>query len=371
MGEIRRRMLLRRFSSQKSVARCFSSGIEHAVIVSAVRTPIGSFGGDLSSLSGSKLGSEAISAAIDRAGIASGDVDEVIMGNVISAGMGQAPTRQAALYAGLPNTVICSGVNKVCASGMKAVMFAAQGIMLGHKECMIAGGFESMSNIPYYSETMRNGQRFGHGQMIDGILKDGLWDVYNNMHMGSCAEECSRKYGITREAQDAYAIDSYARAENAVKNGLFDAEIVPVSVARRRGDPLIVENDEEWNKIKMEKVPTLKPAFEKKGTVTAANSSKLSDGASALVIMSESQAAAQGLKPLARIVGFGDAGKAPVEFTTAPASAVPKALKSAGLEMSDVGVWEINEAFSVVSLVNQQASASCTIWAECCAALGH
>jgi len=337
-----------------SVARRqFSSEMGHAVIVSAVRTPIGSFGGSLSSVSAPNLGAAAISAAVDRAGIASVDVQEVVMGHVIGAGVGQAPARQATLFAGLPNTTICSSVNKVCASGMKSVMLAAQSIMLGQKDCMVAGGMESMSNVPYYSTMLRNGQRLGHGQMFDGIVKDGLWDVYNDKHMGSCAEDCSRKYGIGREAQDEFAIESYRRAEEAIKNGAFEAELVPFTVESRRGET-VVDVDEEWNKIKLEKVPTLKPAFEKNGTVTAANSSKLSDGASALVIMSEAAAEAQGLEPLARIIGFGEAAQAPVEFTTAPAVAIPKALKSAGLTVADVGAWEINEAFSVVSLVNQQ-----------------
>jgi len=324
------------------------------VIVSAVRTPIAAFGGSLSNIPATKLGSIAISGAIDRAGIASGDVSEVIMGNVLSAGIGQAPARQAALFAGVPNTAACTTVNKVCASGMKAVMLAAQSVMLGMHKCVVAGGMESMSNVPYYMPKARGGHRYGHGQVLDGIVKDGLWDVYNDFHMGNCAEDCAAKMGITREEQDAFALESYRRAAAATKAGAFDAEIVGVPVPKRGQDDAFVEADEEPFNLKADKVPTLKPAFAKDGTVTAANASKLNDGAAALVIMCAAEAEKEEVQPLARIIGFADAAQQPIEFTTAPAKAVPKALKMAGIDADEVGAWEVNEAFSVVALANQR-----------------
>jgi len=324
------------------------------VIVSAVRTPVTGFGGSLASVPATKLGAVAISGAVDRAGIASGEVCEVIMGNVLSAGIGQAPARQAALFAGLPNTVICTTINKVCASGMKAIMLGAQSIMLGTQTCVVAGGFESMSNVPYYLPQARAGHRYGHVQAIDGIVKDGLWDVYNDFHMGNCAEDCAAKMGISREEQDAFALESYRRAIEASKAGLFDAEIVGVSVPQRGKEDLWVEADEEPFNLKIDKVPTIKSAFMKDGTVTAANASKLNDGAAAVVIMSAAEANKEEHTPLARIVGFADAEQQPIEFTTTPAKAIPKALKMAGIDIEEVGAWEINEAFSVVSLANQR-----------------
>lgn len=323
-------------------------------IVSAVRTPIGAFNGALASLTAPQLGSIAIKGALEKAGVAPELVQEVYMGNVLSAGLGQAPATQAMLGAGIPNTVPSTTVNKVCASGSKAIMLAAQSIMMGINDVVVAGGMESMSNIPYYLDKARNGYRLGHGTIIDGMVKDGLWDVYKDFHMGNAAEICAKEYKITREDQDAFAIESYTRAQNAYAKNAFADEIIPVSVPVRGKDPMIVSVDEEYTKVNFDKLKTLKAAFEKEGTITAANASKLNDGASALVLVSEEKLKELGLKPLAKITGFADAAQAPEWFTTAPALAVPKALKMAGVNASDVDYYELNEAFSVVGIANTQ-----------------
>lgn len=322
-------------------------------IVSAVRTPIGSFSGSLSSLSATKLGAAAIKAAVERAGIKPGMVQEVFMGNVLSANLGQAPATQAAAFAGLP-AIPSTTVNKVCASGAKAIMLAAQSIMCGDKDIIVAGGMESMSNTPYYLDKARTGYRLGHQQVIDGIIKDGLWDVYNDYHMGSAAELCASECNISREEQDAFAIESYKRSQHAWENGLFNDEIAPVEIPGKGGEITLVKEDEEFRNVKFEKIPSLKPVFKKEGTVTAANASTLNDGASALVLMSASKAKELGIKPLARILGFADAQQAPEWFTTSPAKAIPKALHKAGIDASAVDFYEINEAFSVVSLANNK-----------------
>lgn len=322
------------------------------VILSACRTPIATFNGSFKSMTAPQLGAVAVKDAVSRAGIAPDAVDECILGNVVSANIGQAPARQACIGAGLPEKTTCTTVNKVCASGMKTVMLGAQSIMTGHANVVVGGGFESMSNIPYYMPNGRGGFGYGHGQVLDGIVKDGLWDAYGDMHMGSCAEVCAEKYGFSREDQDAYALESYRRSKEAIANGLFADEIVHVHVPQRRGDPKIVSEDEEPNNLKSDKVPSLRPAFKKDGTITAANASSLNDGACALVLASDVYAESNSLKPVARILGFGDAEGEPVWFTTAPSKAVPVALKHAGLSMSDIDYWELNEAFSVVSLAN-------------------
>jgi acetyl-CoA C-acetyltransferase len=323
-------------------------------IVSAVRTPIGAMNGTLSSLTATQLGSIAIKGALEKAGIAPEMVQEVYMGNVISAGLGQAPATQAMLGAGIPNTVPSTTVNKVCASGSKAIMMAASSIMMGINDVVVAGGMESMSNVPYYLDKARNGYRLGHGTVIDGLIKDGLWDVYKDFHMGNAAEICAREYNFTREDQDNFAIESYTRAQNAYAKNAFADEIVPVSVPVRGKDPILVSVDEEYAKVNFDKLKTLKPAFEKDGTITAANASKLNDGSSAMVLMSEEKMNELGLKPLAKIIGFADAAQAPEWFTTTPALAIPKALKMAGIELKDVDFFELNEAFSVVGLVNNK-----------------
>ena len=328
--------------------------MQEVVIVSAVRTPIGSFNGSLAAVSATQLGAAAIKGAVERAGIQAAQVNEVFMGNVISANLGQAPATQAATFAGLPNTVPSTTINKVCASAMKAVMLGAQSIQSGANEIVVAGGMESMSNVPFYLDKARNGYRLGQGPVIDGLVKDGLWDVYKNYHMGSAAELCSRDHGISREAQDAFAIESYKRSAAAAEAGKFKNEIVPVSIPQRKGDPIVVSEDEEYRNIKFDKVPTLAAVFEKEGTVTAANASTLNDGAVALVLMSASKAAELGLKPLAKIRGFADAQQAPEYFTTAPAKAIPLAIAKAGLSASDIDYYEINEAFSVVALANNK-----------------
>lgn len=328
--------------------------MQEVVIVSAVRTPIGSFNGSLAAVSATQLGAAAIKGAVERAGIQAAQVNEVFMGNVISANLGQAPATQAATFAGLPDTIPSTTINKVCASAMKAVMLGAQSIQSGANEIVVAGGMESMSNVPFYLDKARNGYRLGHGQVIDGLVKDGLWDVYKNYHMGSAAELCSRDHNISREAQDAFAIESYKRSAAATEAGKFKNEIVPVSIPQRKGDPVVVSEDEEYRNIKFDKVPTLAAVFEKEGTVTAANASTLNDGAVALVLMSASKAAELGLKPLAKIRGFADAQQAPEYFTTAPAKAIPLAIAKAGLNASDIDYYEINEAFSVVALANNK-----------------
>ena len=327
--------------------------VKEVVIVAAVRTPIGSFGGALASLSATELGAIALKGALDKAGVAPELVEQVIMGNVISANLGQAPARQAARKAGLPDTVECTTVNKVCASGSKAIMFAAQAIMLGQADVILAGGMESMSNVPYYLDKARFGAKYGNGQMIDGLVRDGLWDPYHDYAMGNAADATAQHYGITREEQDAFARQSYERSAAAAQAGKKKEEIVPVTITVR-GKDTVVSDDEEYTKVQFDKMPGLKPAFTKEGTVTAANASTLNDGAAAVLLMSREKADELGVKPLARIRGFADAEQAPEWFTTTPALAIPKALKNAGLEAKDVDFYEINEAFSVVSLANNK-----------------
>lgn len=323
-------------------------------IVSAVRTPMGSFGGSLKDFSATQLGGIAIKAAVERAGLNPAQVQEVLMGSVIQANLGQAPARQASKFAGLPDSVIATTVNKVCASGMKAIALAAQSILLGDAEIVVAGGMESMSNVPFYSPNMRWGNKYGNVQLIDGLAKDGLTDVYHNYAMGNAAELCAKECGISREDQDAFAIESYTRSQAAIKNGWFDAEIVPVPIPQRKGDPILFAKDEEPFNVKFDKIPELKPAFIKDGTVTAANASTMNDGAAALVLMSKEKADAMGIKPLAIIRSFADAEQAPEWFTTTPSLALPKALAKAGLETKDLDFVELNEAFSVVGIANTQ-----------------
>ena len=323
------------------------------VIVSAVRTPIGSFMGSLSSLTAVTLGSTAIKGALDRINLDPSLVQEVYMGNVVQAGVGQAPARQAALGAGIPDTVPCTTINKVCASGMKAVINAAQAIALGDADVVIAGGMESMSNIPHYVH-MRTGTKFGPATMIDGMQKDGLVDAYEQNAMGVCADACATKFEFSREDQDAFAIQSYKRAAKAWSEGKFANEIVPVSVPQRRGEPVLVSEDEEFKNVKMEKISALRPAFSKDGTVTAANASTINDGAGAMILMSEEKAKELGLKPLATIKGYADAAHEPKWFTTAPSKALPKAIAKAGITQDDVDFFEFNEAFAVVGLANMK-----------------
>jgi acetyl-CoA C-acetyltransferase len=327
--------------------------VKEVVIVAAVRTPIGSFGGALASLTAVELGAIALKGALDKAGVAPELVEQVIMGNVISANLGQAPARQAARKAGLPDTVECTTVNKVCASGSKAIMFGAQAIMLGQADVILAGGMESMSNVPYYLDKARFGAKYGNGQMIDGLMKDGLWDPYHDYAMGNAADATAKHYGITREEQDAFARQSYERSAAAAQAGKKKDEIVPVTI-ESRGKTTVVSDDEEYTKVQFEKFAGLKAAFTKEGTVTAANASTLNDGAAAVLLMSREKAEELGVKPLARIRGFADAEQAPEWFTTTPSLAIPKALKHAGLSAADVDFYEINEAFSVVSLANNK-----------------
>ena len=328
--------------------------MKEVVIVSATRTAIGSFGGSLSSFTAPQLGAAVIKSAVERAGLKPGDIQEVYMGNVLSANLGQAPATQAAIFAGLPY-LPATTVNKVCASGMKAVMLAAQSIALGQNDIVLAGGMESMSNVPYYLDKARNGYRLGHGQITDGLVKDGLWDVYNDYHMGSAAELCAAECHITRQEQDAFAVESYRRAQKAQADGKFIAEITPIELKDKKGDVTLFAEDEEPRTVKFDKIPTLKPVFKKDGTVTAANASTLNDGAAVLILMSAERAAAMGIKPLARVVAYADAQQAPEWFTTAPSKAIPLALHRAGLTTADVDFFEINEAFSVVSIANNQA----------------
>ena len=323
------------------------------VIVSAVRTPIGSFMGGLSTVPAPRLGAVAIKAALDRILLDPHLVDEVFMGNVIQAGVGQAPARQAAIYAGLPNSVICTTVNKVCASGMKSVMLGTQAIQNGDAEIVVAGGMENMSLIPHYLY-LRNGHKFGPTTMVDGMQKDGLTDAYDNNVMGVCADLCAAEYNITREQQDNFAIQSYERAKKAWETGKFDNETAPISIPQSKGEPILVSIDEEFTNVKTDKIPSLNPVFTKEGTVTAANASNINDGAAALVMMSEEKAVSLGLKPLAYIRGYADAAQEPKWFTTSPSIAIPKALKKAGLSIGDVDYFEINEAFAVVGLVNSK-----------------
>ena len=324
-------------------------------IISAVRTPIGSFGGSLASVSATQLGATAIKGAINKAKINAKDVDEVLMGNVLSANLGQAPARQAALLAGLSNEVICTTVNKVCASGSKAIMIGAMTIMTGNAEVVIAGGMESMSNVPFYVDKARFGFKLGHGTFTDGILKDGLWDVYNNYHMGNAAEATAKDMNISRQMQDEFAIESYKRAIAANNNNYFKDEIVEVEIPQKGKDSIFVTEDEEYKSVNFDKIPLLKTVFEKDGTITAANASTLNDGASAIVLMSKKKAEALGLKPIARIIGFADAAQAPALFTTSPSLAIPKALKNAGISKHEVDYYEINEAFAAVSIANNIA----------------
>lgn len=328
--------------------------MKEVFIVSFARTPVGGFGGSLSSFTATQLGSFAIKGALERANIKPEQVEEVFMGNVISAGLGQAPATQAMIYAGIPNTVPSTTVNKVCASGSKAIIMGAQSVMLGVNDIVVCGGMESMSNTPYYLDKARNGYRLGHGQITDGLIKDGLWDVYNDFHMGNAGELCAKTHQISREEQDEFAIESYKRAQAAYAKNAFSDEIVPVEVPVRGKDPIIVNADEQYTKGNFEKMKTLKPVFDKAGTITAANASPLNDGASAMVLMSGEKVKELGLKPLAQIIGFGDAAGAPEWFTTAPSAAVPKALKMAGIEHKDVDFYELNEAFAVVGLINNK-----------------
>ncbi|MEN9910251.1 MAG: hypothetical protein RLZZ540_3410 [Bacteroidota bacterium] len=324
---------------------------KRVVIVSAVRTPIGSFMGALSDIPAPKLGAIAIKGALDKINLDPTLVDEVLMGNVIQAGVGQAPARQAAIYAGLNTTVPCTTINKVCASGMKSVMMAAQAIQAGDAEIIVAGGMENMSLIPHYTH-LRNGTKFGPTALVDGMQKDGLTDAYDNQAMGVYADLCAAEYKISREEQDNYAIESYRRSAEAWELGKFNNEVVPVEVPQRRGEPIVIAKDEEFTNVKLDKIPTLNPVFSKDGTVTAANASTINDGAAALVLMSEEKAAQLKLKPLAYIKSYADAAQEPKWFTTSPAKALPKALDKAGITINDVDFFEFNEAFSVVSLAN-------------------
>lgn len=328
--------------------------MKEVYIVAAVRTPMGSFNGALSSVSAPQLGATAIKGALDKIKLDGKEVQEVYMGCVLQAGLGQAPARQAAKFAGLPDSVICTTVNKVCASGMKAIALGAQSIMLGENDVVVAGGMENMSMVPHYLMGSRNGYRLGDAKLTDGLVFDGLTDVYNRVHMGNCAETCAKEKNISREEQDNFAIESYKRSAAAWDAGKFNDEIVPVSVPQRKGDPIVVSKDEEYTNVKLDKIPTLAPVFQKEGTVTAANASTLNDGASAVVLMSKEKMEALGLKPLAKIVSFADAEQAPEWFTTAPSVALPKALKKANLSVSDIHFWELNQAFSVVGLANMK-----------------
>ncbi|MDF2158236.1 acetyl-CoA C-acyltransferase [Algoriphagus sp. CAU 1675] len=328
--------------------------MKEVYIVAAVRTPLGSFGGKLSGLTAVELGSIAIKGALQKSGVQAEAVQEVFMGNVISANLGQAPARQAAIGAGIGYNVPCTTVNKVCSSGMKAVMFGAQSIMLGINDVVIAGGMESMSNVPYYVPKARFGYKYGNAELVDGLVKDGLFEVYYKFPMGNCADNTAKEMNISREEQDAYAIQSYQRSAAAWSNGKFKDEVIPVELMGRKGESILIDEDEEFKNVVFEKIPSLRPVFEKDGTVTAANASTMNDGASALVLVSKEKAEELGLKPLAKIRGFADAATDPLWFTTAPALAIPKAIKHAGLSTEDIDFYEINEAFSAVALANQK-----------------
>ncbi len=328
--------------------------MKEVVIVSAVRTPIGSFGGALASLTAPQLGAKAVKGALEKINLESELVDEVIMGNVLQANLGQAPARQTAIFAGLPDTVPANTVNKVCASGMKSVMMAAQSIALGDTDIVVAGGMESMSNVPFYIAKMRWGNKYGDAASIDGLAKDGLTDVYHAYPMGNAAELCAKEHNISREDQDQFAIESYQKSQNAWEKGKFSDEVIPVSVPQRRGDDLVIDKDEEPFNVKFEKIPTLRPAFIKDGTVTAANASTMNDGAAALVLMSLEKAQELGIKPLAKVRSYADAAQAPEWFTTAPAQALPKALEKAQLSTEDLDFVELNEAFAVVGIANEK-----------------
>jgi len=323
-------------------------------ILSAVRTPIGSFGGSLKDIAATRLGATAIKGAVQRAGIKPEDVEEVYMGCVLQANLGQAPARQAAIYAGLPENVCCTTINKVCASGMKAIMNGAQSILLGDVDVVVAGGMENMSSAPFYAPAVRWGNKYGNSVLIDGMAKDGLTDVYKDYAMGNAAELCARECNISRDQQDEFALESYKRSQASVNEGRFENEIVGVQIPQRKGDPIIMTKDEEPFNVKFEKIADLKSPFEKGGSVTAANASTINDGAAAVVLMSKEKADSLGLKPIAKILGYADAEQAPEWFTTTPSMAVPKAIKKAALEISDVDFFELNEAFSVVGIVNTQ-----------------
>src|SRR5476651_1927527 len=328
--------------------------MKEVVIVAATRTPIGSFGGSLATISTTQLGALVIKSAVKKAGLDPEQIQEVYMGNVMSANLGQAPATQAAIFAGLPS-LPATTVNKVCASGMKAIMLAAQSIASGENDIVVAGGMENMSNVPYYLDKARNGYRLGNGQLTDGLIKDGLWDVYNDYHMGSAAELCAVECNISREDQDAFAIESYKRAQNAQKSGKFKDEITPVELKDKKGEVTLFADDEEPNAVKFDKIPSLKPVFKKDGTVTAANASTLNDGAAAVILMSKDKADEMGIKPIAKVIAYADAQQAPEWFTTAPSKAIPLALQRADLAINDIDYFEINEAFSVVSIANNQA----------------
>ncbi len=328
--------------------------MKEVYIISAVRTPIGSFGGSLKGFTATQLGAVAIKGALAKAGVAPELVNDVLMGSVIQANLGQAPARQAAKFAGLPNEVNCTTVNKVCASGMKAIALAAQSILLGDADIVVAGGMESMSNVPFYLDSMRWGNKYGNSQAIDGLAKDGLTDVYDGKAMGNAAELCASTCGISRAEQDAFAIESYKRSQAAIGAGRFDNEIVPVEIPQRKGDPVLFAKDEEPFNVKFDKIPELKSAFQKDGSVTAANASTMNDGAAALVLMSKEKADSLGLKPIAKILAYADAEQAPEWFTTTPSLAVPKAVAKAGLKMEDISFWELNEAFAVVGIENSK-----------------
>jgi len=326
--------------------------MKEVVIVSAVRTPIGSFGGQLSSLSATKLGAAAIKGALEKAEIDNKLINEVFMGNVLQANLGQAPTRQAAIFAGISKDVPCTTINKVCASGMKSIMIAAQTIMCGDNDVVIAGGMENMSQVPHYFAQGRTGQKLGDMKLFDGMVKDGLTDVYNKVHMGVCAETCAKDMKLSREQQDAFAIESYNKSANSWATGKFSNEVIPVEVPQRRGDALTISEDEEYKNVKMEKIPALRPVFDKEGTITAANASTLNDGASALVLMSADKATSLNITPIAKIRSYADAAQEPESFTTAPAKALPIAIAKAGLTSNNIDYYELNEAFSVVGLAN-------------------
>jgi len=326
--------------------------MKEVYVLSAVRTPIGKFGGGLAGFSATQLGSFAIVEAAKKAGIEPSLIQEAIMGNVLSANLGQAPARQAALAAGLNNTTVCTTVNKVCASGMKAIAMGVQSIVMGDADCVVAGGMESMSNVPYYVDTLRWGSKYGDRNIIDGLAKDGLTDPYDKQAMGLAAEHCATECKISREEQDTYAIEAYKRAQAAWEKGSFSEEVIPISIPQKKGPAVVMEKDEEPWAVNFEKIPTLQPAFKKEGTVTAANASTMNDGAAALVLMSKEKADALGLNPIAVIMGYADAEQEPLWFTTSPALALPKAIAKAGLAKEQIELWEINEAFSVVSIEN-------------------
>ena len=326
--------------------------MKEVVIVSAVRTPMGSFMGSLSGIAAPQLGATAIRGALNKAGVSADQVQEVFMGNVLQANVGQAPARQAAIFAGVPESVPCTTVNKVCSSGMKAIMLGAQTIKAGDNDIVVVGGMENMSQVPHYLGSGRNGQKLGDQKLVDGLLRDGLMDVYNNQHMGNCAELCAREGEYSREEQDAFAIESYNRSARAWSEGRFSEEVVPVDIPQRKGDPIIMSEDEEYKNVIMNKIPNLRPVFDREGTVTAANASTLNDGASALVLMSADKAVELGLKPIAKIISYADAAQAPEWFTTAPAKALPIAIGKSGLQQGDIDYFELNEAFSVVGLAN-------------------